>query len=64
MKRQLNIFVMSFVMFLFLTSCAGTGDWTYPLPNNYEVCHIHSEEILMKCVNAEYESDTIPSFVK
>lgn len=64
MKKVLFIFIISLVMLLWLTSCAGTGDWTYRLPNDYEVWHVNSGEILIKSVNLENSGEKIPSFVK
>ena len=62
--KKILIFSYIFVLTLCLTSCAGTGDWTYKLPNNYEVQHINSKDIVIKCVDSEEASEMIPSFVK
>ena len=45
-------------------SCAGTGDWTYKLPNEYEVWRMNANEILVKYVGEEIGVVGIPSFVK
>ena len=63
MKRVL-ILTSLVVTILFMSSCAGTGDWTYKLPNNYEVWHINSTEILIKCADLQNPGEKIPSFVK
>ena len=34
-----------------LTGCAGVNDWSYELPNGYEVWRINSNEIIVKCVS-------------
>lgn len=62
--RKFSILIGVFAMVLFLTSCAGTSDWSYKLPNKYEVWHINSNEILIKCVDLEESGEKIPSFVK
>ncbi len=62
--RKILILTYIFALTLCLTSCAGTGDWSYKLPNNYEVWHINSTEIVIKCVDLENPGETIPSFVK
>ena len=64
MRKIIIILSYIFVLNLCLTSCAGTGDWTYKLPNNYEVWHINSNEIVIKCVDLKDPGETIPSFIK
>jgi len=51
-------------MIICLTSCAGTGDWTYRLPNDYEVRHIHSEKVLIEYADLSSDGEGIPSFIK
>ena len=62
--RKILILVYVLALTLSLTSCAGTGDWSYKLPNNYEVWHINSTDVEIKCVDLEDEGEMIPSFVK
>lgn len=47
-----------------LTGCAGIDDWSYELPNGYEVWRINSNEIIVKCVSDTTNNVNIPSFVK
>lgn len=63
MKRIILICTMLCTLFC-LNSCAGTGDWTYVLPNGYEMWHINSSEILIKYAPSENEVKGIPSFIK
>lgn len=51
-------------LILCLISCAGTNDWSYKLPNDYEVWHINSTDIVIKYTGAESSCEGIPSFVK
>ena len=62
MRKKLCYFVI--VSALFLTSCAGNGDWSYKLPNDFEVWHINSKEIIIKYVGEDIVEANIPSFVK
>lgn len=62
--RKVLTLAYVFALTLWLTSCAGAGDWIYKLPNSYEVWHINSTEILIKCVDLENPGEKIPSFVK
>ncbi len=54
------------VVSFFLTSCAGLSDWSFELPNDYEVWHINSKEIKILYVegNGNSGKEVIPSFVK
>lgn len=61
--KKIVVFV-SLVLVLFLTSCAGVSDWSYKLPNNYEVWRINSKEIVVKYVGEETAEAEIPSFIK
>ena len=47
-----------------LTACGGTSDWTFELPNGYELWRINSNEVIIKYVKSEVDSEGIPSFVK
>lgn len=60
MKRAMLIAVMC----AFLASCAGLGDWSYKLPNGYEVQHINSDRILITYARSEIDAEGIPSFIK
>lgn len=52
------------VIFL-LTGCgAGVSDWSYQLPNNYEVWRINSNNIIIKDMNTQKNVDEISGFVK
>ena len=62
MKKTFVFF--NLILVLFLTSCAGVSDWSYKLPNNYEVWRINSKEIIIKYVGDETVDAEIPSFVK
>ena len=55
---------INLILVLFLTSCAGVSDWSYKLPNDYEVWRINSKEIIVKYVGNETVDAEIPSFVK
>lgn len=63
MKKVVSL-ISFLVLFIFMSSCAGTGDWNFELPNDYEVWHINSSEILIKCTDLENPGEKIPSFVK
>lgn len=52
------------MLFISLTSCAGMSDWSYKLPNEYEVWRINSNEVVIKYVGDETVASCIPSFVK
>ena len=56
--------ILSVVIFILLTGCAGIDDWLYELPNGYEVWRINSNEIIVKCVSDTTNNVNIPSFVK
>jgi len=62
--RKIIMLSLVFVLILCLTSCAGLGDWTYKLPNNYEVWHVNSHDIVIKSVDLDNPGEKIPSFVK
>ena len=62
MKRKAILVYLLLV--LVLTSCAGVSDWSYKLPNNYEVWRINSNEIIVKYAGDETVNAEIPSFVK
>ncbi len=55
---------INLILVLFLASCAGVSDWSYKLPNGYEVWRINSKEIIIKYVGDETVDAEIPSFVK
>ncbi len=61
MKKHI---ILSVVIFILLTGCAGVDDWSYELPNGYEVWRINSNEIIVKCVSDATNNVNIPSFVK
>ena len=56
--------IMVSIVVLFLTGCAGVSDWSYQLPNNYEVWKINSENIIIKNMNTQNNVDEISGFVK
>lgn len=59
-----KIFMVMLVIFL-LTGCgAGVSDWSYQLPNNYEVWRINSNNIIIKDMNTQKNVDEISGFVK
>lgn len=62
MKKTFVFF--NLILVLFLTSCADVSDWSYKLPNSYEVWRINSKEIIIKYVGDETADAEIPSFVK
>lgn len=62
--KKVVLLITFFTMIIFMGSCAGTADWTFELPNGYEVWHINSSEILIKCADIENPGEKIPSFVK
>lgn len=61
--KRISILI-AFILMFFLTSCAGVSDWSYKLPNNYEVWRINSSDIIVKYVGEEIVDAEIPSFVK
>lgn len=61
--KKISILIV-LIMTLFLTSCAGVSDWSYKLPNNYEVWRINSADIIVKYVGEGIAGAEIPSFVK
>lgn len=63
MKRIYKI-VQIIVLIALLTSCAGTGDWSFELSNGYEVWHINSDEILVVYTGEDQNAAEIPGFVK
>ena len=60
MKRIVTILLVVFS----LTGCAGVSDWSYQLPNNYEVWRINSQEIIIKNAITQNNIDAISGFVK
>ncbi|WP_308698916.1 DUF3997 domain-containing protein [uncultured Thomasclavelia sp.] len=52
------------LILLILTSCTGTNDWKFSLPNGYEVWRINSSEIKVVSINNNVGKEIIPSFVK
>ncbi len=56
--------IMVSILVLSLTGCAGVSDWSYQLPNNYEVWRINSEDIIIKNMNTQNNVDEISGFVK
>ncbi len=61
--KKIVLFI-SLILILCLTSCAGVSDWSYKLPNNYEVWRVNSKDIVVKYVGDEILDANIPSFVK
>lgn len=61
--KKISVFI-TLILTLFLTSCAGVSDWSYKLPNNYEVWRINSTDIIIKYVGEKTVEAEIPSFVK
>lgn len=64
MKRKRMTILIYLSLVLIFTSCAGVSDWSYKLPNNYEVWGINSKEIMVKYVGDKTVNAEIPSFVK
>ena len=61
MKKILITFLVIFV----LTGCgAGVSDWSYKLPNNYEVWRINSNSIIIKDMSSQKNVNEISGFVK
>ncbi len=48
---------------LMTTSCTGINDWSFTLPNGFEIWHINSKEIKIVCTDDNSEVE-IPSFIK
>ena len=61
--KKIFIFI-NLTVVLFLTSCVGVSDWSYKLPNGYEVWRVNSKEVLIKYVGEETADAGIASFVK
>lgn len=61
--KKIFIFI-NLTVVLFLTSCAGVSDWSYKLPNGYEVWRVNSKEVLIKYAGEETVDAGIASFVK
>lgn len=56
--------VIFLAFILLLSGCAGVSDWSYQLPNNYEIWRINSEEIVIKNMITETNVDEISGFIK
>ncbi|MGN0351503.1 MAG: hypothetical protein ACI4ES_07610 [Roseburia sp.] len=57
MKRTINLIAI-FFLFLFLTGCAGAGDWKYTdLPGDYELLRTSANNINL--AKADPESDVL-----
>ena len=55
----------SFLVAFILTGCgAGVSDWSYQLPNNYEVWRINSNSIIIKDMSSQKNVSEISGFVK
>lgn len=61
--KKVVVFI-SIVLSMFLSACAGVSDWSYKLPNNYEVWRINSKKIVVKYVGEEIVDAEIPSYIK
>jgi len=59
-----NILLITVTFLLVLTACSGTSDWTFELPNGYELWRINSNEVIIKYAPSEADNEGIPSFVK
>lgn len=56
---------MLFLILIVLTGCgAGVSDWSYQLPNNYEVWRINSDSIIIKDMESQKNVEEIAGFVK
>ena len=62
MRKQYLLLIL--LILLMTAACAGLSDWSVSLPNDYEVWHIHANEILIKYVGSASDAEEIPSFVK
>ena len=60
-KFRMTIILIVVIM---LSGCAGTSDWSYELPNNYEVWRINSDGIIIKNLNTQNNVDKISGFIK
>lgn len=57
--------IMLLLVCVALTGCgAGVSDWSYQLPNNYEVWRINSDSIIIKDMETQKNVDEIIGFVK
>lgn len=64
MKNKIIIIVSFLLSLLYLSSCMGTLDWSYALPNGYELTHVNSVTILVSHTEEDFQVDGIPSFIK
>lgn len=56
--------IMVLIFVFSLTGCAGVNDWSYKLPNNYEVWRINSDEIVINNVSTHETVSEIRGFLK
>ena len=66
LKKSIQCVLIILVLLVF-ASCMGPGlnDWSFILPNGFEVCHINSNEILIiQRSSGGANTIVIPSFVK
>ena len=63
--KKLSIFSLMIILCISLMSCSGTGDWSFELPNNYEMWHINSNDIHIKYIGDNITNGSeIPNFIK
>lgn len=56
---------MIFLISIILTGCgAGVSDWSYQLPNDYEVWRINSDSIIIRDMESQKNVEDIEGFVK
>ena len=63
MKKLLYIVNVALLCFC-ISSCSGTNDWNFALPNDFEVWHINSTDIKIVYTGDEADIRGIPSFIK
>ena len=64
-SSEMKKLIMLFLILIVLTGCgAGVSDWSYQLPNNYEVWRINSDSIIIKDMESQKNVEEIAGFVK
>lgn len=62
--KKLYFIISIFIILITITSCAGTSDWDFDLPNDFQVWHINSKNIKIVYTGAENIDVEVPSFIK
>ncbi len=60
-KRMIAVLLLSILL---LSACAGAGDWSYELPNGYEIWRINGESIVIGVRNGSALYPVLDGFVE